>query len=391
MTLRKRISQSFSALVSALLWTLSLAGLLGAEPTRAAADDISPEVLDRIQRECLRAYPTDMLRTMTGGAHDTIPTEVEEDPESQEEFLEAVLELDKGRFYPFLLEDLLEAFALYVKPGTRFLDLGSGDGRVVFLANALGADATGIEYNPQIFEISQRAAGSLEDLLDRQRLHLVQGDFFESSWSGYDVIFYFDLSSFEHHRLRKKIAQELDPGARLLVGHQRAVFPGLALETTVDDLHVYRQPGAVMHDPTFRARCEKEIHDLHQFFEDWFNGVLAPSEENLARVADVLAPGFVLIGPDGRATYREPLIRRLRRAHGSWREPGSDSPGTRRIRIEGFQTRLIEGPTAIAVYEEWHENGDEHKGRISTAFFRLEHGLPNEVRWYHLQETWLPK
>ena len=37
-------------------------------------------------------------------------------------------------------------------------DLGSGDGRMVIAAAKRGAHAHGVEYNPQLIEVAQRAA-----------------------------------------------------------------------------------------------------------------------------------------------------------------------------------------------------------------------------------------
>lgn len=367
-------------------------GLLAFFLTAAVASAATPSQadVDRIQRECLRAYTPEQLAGLTSGHVTEIPAEVEADPEQQTYFLDDLLQLEKGRFLPFQLEDLLSAFELYVKPGSHFLDLGSGDGRVVFLAALLGADASGIEYNKEIFRTSRRALQALEGLVDADRVHLKRGDFFKSSWSGYDVVFYFDLSSFEQGRLRKKIAAELDPGARLLVGHQRSEFPGLELETTFESIHVYRKPEVREHDPTFKDRCFREVAELHGFFQDWFNAAVEPTEESFARVADVIASGFTLIGPDATMTRRAALLERLRRGYGRWREPGSEEPGTGSIRIERLRLFLIEGPLAVVVYDERQDVRGEVSVRRTTALFRLVHGTPNGVEWYHVQETWLP-
>lgn len=208
----------------------------------SAAEPRTPhEVVDRIQRECLRAYPDDMRAKMASGATD-IPTDVEESPAKQMKFLDKELEVEKGLFYPSLLEEVLPALESYVAKGTRFLDLGSGDGRVVFLANVLGARATGIEYDPEIAETSRRARDALADILDLERISIVEGDFFVHSWSGYDVIFYFDTSSLEHQRLRQKLRDELDPRARLIVGHEIVPFDGFELERELKNMKVYRVP-----------------------------------------------------------------------------------------------------------------------------------------------------
>src|SRR3954447_24702064 len=45
-----------------------------------------------------------------------------------------------------------------VTPNDYLMDLGSGDGRTVITAAKRGARATGIEYNPNMVELSQRNA-----------------------------------------------------------------------------------------------------------------------------------------------------------------------------------------------------------------------------------------
>ena len=191
--------------------------------------------------------PPDLLAEMASGARQ-IPGEVDADPQTQMQFLDKEIPLDKGLFYPVLLEDMLPAFERYVGQGDRFLDLGSGDGRVVFMAALLGADAVGIEYDKKMVKISRRAARALRDLVDRDRVEIVRGDFFASAWSGYDVIFYFDLSSFEPERVREKLRREMDPGAYLIIGFEQAPFPGLDVveqdRASHPSIKVYRQPSA---------------------------------------------------------------------------------------------------------------------------------------------------
>lgn len=360
-----------------------------APPAVATEPDTSQEVIDRIQRECLRAYTPEMLTAMTSGAMDDLPVAVEAAPSTQEEVLDEVLDLDKGPFYPILLEDLVPAFEQYVTPGVRFLDLGSGDGRVVFLANVLGADATGIEYDKALAKVSLRALRALNGLVDGERAHVLRRDFFTVSWSGYDVIFYYDTGSFEQHRLRKKIAAELDPEARLLVAYERIPFPGLALETTFENIHVYRQPEVSIHYPSVKKRCWGEIIEFHQLSQAWRNGTHEGTDEDFARLADAIAKSFVFVGPDGRITERATFLEHLRQAHGSWREPGSDRPGIGTIRIQDYQLRIIEGPLVLVTYEKWEQIRGETQGRQCTVLFRHRHGLPHGVEWFHIHESWL--
>lgn len=131
-------------------------------------------------------------------------------------------------------------------------------------------------------------------------------------------------------------------------------------------------------------RCENEVIELHQFFQDWFNGELQPTAENYARFADVLSADFIIVGPDGNITEREPLIAGLRSAH--------NSQSDFKIWIENFQFRHQEGNVAVATYEEWQTAAEgETNARLSTVVFREEAGMPNGVVWLHVHETWLGK
>ena len=145
--------------------------------------------------------------------------------------------------------------------------------------------------------------------------------------------------------------------------------------------------GGVGSEPSMTERCEKEVVELHQFFQAWFGGVLTNDDDSLRRFGGVLAEGFLIVPPSGAATEREPLIERLRGAHGSW-ATGSERPG--RIWIEKLRVRRSVEDWAIVTYEEWQEVGGETRGRISTAVFGRREGTPNGVEWLHVHETWLP-
>lgn len=131
----------------------------------------------------------------------------------------------------------------------------------------------------------------------------------------------------------------------------------------------------------------QEIKDLHTFFERWFRGEAPNNAETFQRVRAVLDPGFALISPGGAMAAREPLLDRLRQAHGQFSGPNA----ALRIHVENFRCRAVEGGHWLAVYEEWHERGDEQRGRLSTALLRAEAAAPNGVVWVHVHETWLPE
>ena len=98
-----------------------------------------------------------------------------------------------------------------VTPQDYVIDLGSGDGRTVITAAKLGAKAHGIEYNPDMVELSKRnaAAAGVGD-----KATFVKGDIFESDFSQATVITMFLLSSL-NLKLRP-ILLDMKPGTRVV-------------------------------------------------------------------------------------------------------------------------------------------------------------------------------
>jgi precorrin-6B methylase 2 len=90
------------------------------------------------------------------------------------------------------------------------IDLGSGDGRTVITAAKRGARALGIEYNPDMVELSKRnaAAAGVSD-----KATFVKADLFETDFSKATVITMFLLPSI-NMQLRPKLL-ELKPGTRI--------------------------------------------------------------------------------------------------------------------------------------------------------------------------------
>ncbi len=91
------------------------------------------------------------------------------------------------------------------------MDLGSGDGRTVISAAKRGARAFGIEYNPDMVELSERNAKA-EGVSDRATF--VKADLFETDLSKAQVITMFLLPSI-NMKLRPKIL-DLAPGTRIV-------------------------------------------------------------------------------------------------------------------------------------------------------------------------------
>jgi methyltransferase family protein len=98
-----------------------------------------------------------------------------------------------------------------VTPQDYLIDLGSGDGRTVITAAKRGLRAHGIEYNPDMVELSKRAAAK-EGM--EARATFAKADLFESDFSKATVISMFLLPSI-NLQLRPKIL-DLKPGTRIV-------------------------------------------------------------------------------------------------------------------------------------------------------------------------------
>lgn len=98
-----------------------------------------------------------------------------------------------------------------VTPKDYVIDLGSGDGRTVITAAKRGTRAHGIEYNPDMVELSKRNAAK-EGVSDKATF--AKADLFESDFSQATVITMFLLPTI-NIQLRPKIL-DLKPGTRIV-------------------------------------------------------------------------------------------------------------------------------------------------------------------------------
>ncbi len=108
-----------------------------------------------------------------------------------------------------LVDKMLEM--AQVTPRDYLIDLGSGDGRTVITAAKRGTRALGIEYNPDMVELSKKSAAEAKvgDLAT-----FVKADIFESDFSKATVITLFLLPEL-NMRLRPKLL-DLAPGIRIV-------------------------------------------------------------------------------------------------------------------------------------------------------------------------------
>ena len=98
-----------------------------------------------------------------------------------------------------------------VTPQDFVMDLGSGDGRTVITAAKRGARAMGIEYNPDMVELSKQNA-TTAGVADKATF--MKADLFETDLSKASVITMFLLPDI-NLRLRPKIL-DLKPGTRIV-------------------------------------------------------------------------------------------------------------------------------------------------------------------------------
>jgi hypothetical protein len=108
-----------------------------------------------------------------------------------------------------LVDKMLDTAKL--TPNDYHVDLGSGDGRTVITAAKRGSRSLGIEYNPDMVELSKRNAAK-EGVADKATF--MKADLFETDFSKADVLTLFLLPNI-NVRLRPKIL-EMKPGTRVV-------------------------------------------------------------------------------------------------------------------------------------------------------------------------------
>jgi len=110
-------------------------------------------------------------------------------------------------------EELVKAMLDMAKvtPNDFVMDLGSGDGRIVIAAAKRGVKALGVEYNPDMVELSKQTALK-EGVADKASF--INADIFETDFSKATVVTMYLLPSL-NMKLRPKIL-ELRPGTRIV-------------------------------------------------------------------------------------------------------------------------------------------------------------------------------
>ncbi len=153
-------------------------------------------------------------------------------PAKKEEFVPQVGQAGKDVIWVPTPDELVERMLrmAQVTPNDFVIDLGSGDGRIaIAAAKKFGARAQGIEYNPDMVELSNKSAQSQGV---GNRVRFVKADIFESDFSQATVITMYLLPGL-NLKLRPKLL-DMKPGTRIS-SHQFTMDDWEPDETTMMD------------------------------------------------------------------------------------------------------------------------------------------------------------
>ncbi len=126
---------------------------------------------------------------------------------------------------------------------------------------------------------------------------------------------------------------------------------------------------------TESCECFEEVARLHQFFQDWFQGLLPVDQFELCEQA--LAPGFTIVTPGGDMVEREEILEAIRIHR------GGETPEFQ-INTVGRACRQVRG-LHITTYEE-QQIGARTTTRLSTAVLGNDTG---QFKWHAVHETWI--
>lgn len=104
-----------------------------------------------------------------------------------------------------------------VKKGSRFYDLGSGDGRLVLAAAKLGADSFGIEQSfLRVLWSRWKARKLVSPDNYRGNLKFIHGNIFSQNYSDADIIYFYLLQK-AADKLETKLRNELPKNSIVII------------------------------------------------------------------------------------------------------------------------------------------------------------------------------
>ncbi len=117
-------------------------------------------------------------------------------------------------YYPtpeVIVEKMLKLGGL--KAGEKMFDLGSGDGRIVIMAaQKFGADATGVEFDKDLWA---QSSGRIKSLGLDKKARIIQGDIVKQNYSSADLVTVYLLPS-SNDKIRPLLESQLKKGTRIV-------------------------------------------------------------------------------------------------------------------------------------------------------------------------------
>ncbi|HEY3441535.1 MAG TPA: class I SAM-dependent methyltransferase [Paludibaculum sp.] len=100
-----------------------------------------------------------------------------------------------------------------LKQGEKMFDLGSGDGRVVIMAaDKFKADATGVEYDADLWK---QSSDRIKALGLEKRARIIHGDILKQDFSSAQMLTVYLLPS-SNDKIRPMLERQLKPGTRIV-------------------------------------------------------------------------------------------------------------------------------------------------------------------------------
>ncbi len=144
--------------------------------------------------------------------------------------------LTKTPFYPSSVRKLNDAFEkldVELPLGMKFVDIGSGDGRIVFWASDKAEFAEGIEYNPFLSMYSR-----MWNFIKRKKnVKFYNQDFRKHDFSKYNVAYMYIFP--EHmEEIKDKLLKEMQPGSMIITN--TFTIKGMEPVKKVDRFYLYK-------------------------------------------------------------------------------------------------------------------------------------------------------
>lgn len=120
--------------------------------------------------------------------------------------------LNQTPFYPssgFKLKELIESDKVNLPKNPIFIDIGSGDGRIVSTMSKIMNQSEGIEFNPFL------ALYSKLRLLSKKNTKIYNGDFFKHDFSKYNVAYMYIFNQ-QIDKLQDKLFTEMPKGSIII-------------------------------------------------------------------------------------------------------------------------------------------------------------------------------